>query len=670
MPELGQSSNQDDTQKLEKQPQNLCLLLRSLSFARRLSSLYSADHPSTVAAVASLANIVEGYILGLSERSATCVFTRDAIIVNDRTYRATFESCDMYHRLRARGVMAITLLLGITDKQIARFMDFLNVEPGEVNIGEGPREYLRRLGVTRIVATEAIYTGDEESEDESDHFDDAGSVPGVVDHAIGAVIDWLSRQEDDRGEDAPLLPVIDILSDPDMAARLIREAVTKLQAARTDAGSQELASEVVNDLKDMASGDRQRWDEATPQIRKAIAKLPSDIRPIAQGFTAEQRESERTSGRSPQRIIDINDLEVQLADALRPKSESLLDQKDAQPIDVNSLFGAKSEGMLSTWRSEIQPMNILRSCGRTYETLMAGQGNASEHGRIARALARLILRAVEIEDITPSLLLAEDLIKESKRDDGMVWRRSNAIAALESVGMNTLQTIVQRALSAGAYHHKEIASQMVENVPNLALSLIHLLGVYRGELFDESLKRGLAQASRSSPSLLATTLRTGNPPARMSALETLIDIASPSATKEISDTLDTQEEPIVIRALALLPAAQTSYAADTCIGALTHRSSDVRCAAITALGVIGGDSVLPHIIRIVTGKSHGPRERIRAVDVLGEIGRAEDVEHLQKIVDHRPIFGRKRYEGLKSAASSALTRIHERQAESADRAAL
>lgn len=669
MIESGYSLKPDDDERLEKQPEALYLMLRSLSFARRLSSLYSAVHPSTVEAMTSLANIIESYILELNDKSATCVFTKNAVIVNDRSYKATFESIDIYQRLRARGVMAITFIQGITDKQAARFIDFLNVEPADVNINGGPREYLQRLGVTRIVATEAIYTRGDESEDDSDSFDTADSVSGVVDHAIGAVINWLSKQDDDSGADTPLLPVIDILSDPDMAAKLIREAVTKLHASRTNAGSQELANEVVNDLKDMASSDKDKWDEATPQIRKAISKLPADMRPIAPGLTAEKQDVERKSGQPPLKIINICDVETQLEDMTKQKSDSLLDQNDGQPIDLRSLFSVKAEGMLSNWRNELQPVSILRSCGRTYETLMAWQANASEHGRIARALAMLIPRAMEIEDINSSLLLAEGLIKESRRDDGMIWRKSNALAALESVDTKLLQMIIQKTLLAGTYHHKEIASQLVESIPSLALSMIHLLGVYRGELFDESLKKGLVQDSRNSLPPLASILRTGNLPARMSALETLISIASPFAIKEISSTLSIQDESIIIQALILLPAIKTSSIIDICTNALNHRSTDVKCAAISSLGAIGGDSVLPHIIRITTGRFSGPQEKIRAMEVLGSIGRIEDIEHLQKIADHRPVIGRKRYEEIKSAAENALSRIKERLSESTGKSA-
>ncbi|MHB1458016.1 MAG: HEAT repeat domain-containing protein [Armatimonadota bacterium] len=670
MPETGYSLKPDENERLEKQPPELYLMLRSLSFARRLSSLYSTDHPSAVAAMTSLTDIMESYIIGLRDRSLTCVFTRDAVIVNDRSYKATFESCDIHQRLRERGVMAITLIQGVTDRQISHFVDFLNAEPLDVNAAGGPREYLQRLGVSRIVATEAIYTRDDDSEDDSDLFDNSSSVSSVVDNVIGAAISWLSRQDDDDSEEVPLLPIIDILSDPDMAAKLIREAVTKLHASRTNASTRELANEVVNDLKDMASSDKDRWDEAAPQIRRAISKLPDDMRPIAPGLTEEKPSSEQASKLLPLKIVNINDVEEQLTDMAKPKSDSLLDENDGQPIDLRSLFDIQAEGMLSKWSKELQPVSILRSCGRTYETLMAWQTNASEHGRIARVFATLIPKAVEIEDFDSSLLLAEGLIKESKRDDGMIWRRSNALAALESVDLKILQAIVQKTLSSGDYQNKEIASQIVESIPRLALNLVHLLGVYRSELFDESLKNGLAQEVRGSLPSLSIILRTGNPPARMSALETLVKIGTLAAMKEISDTLDSQDDLIVIKALSLLPAVQKSYSTEMCINALSHKSSEVKCAAISALGVIGGDAILPYITRVISGRFYGAQEKVIAIEVLGDIGGVEHVPYLQKIVEYHPFIGRNRYEKIRSAAKNSVGRIQERLSKHADNSVL
>lgn len=656
---FGSSDRLDNNEKLEKQPPDLYLMLRSLSLALRLSSLYTAIHPSTVAAISSLVYVIEEYLLGLKDRSITCVFTTDTIIVNDRTYKGTFESNNLFSRLRARGVMAITFIQGITNDQITHFMEFLNADPAEVNSAGGPREYLQRLGVTRIVATEAIYTTDDEYEDGDRLLNNAESVPEVVDHAIGAAINWLSKQDDDN-EDVPLIPIIDILSDPDMAAKLIREAVTKLHASRTNASTRELANEVVNDLKDMASSDKDKWDMATPQIRKAISKLPDDMRPIAPGLSVEKPVFEQTLSKSSLRFINISDIEEQLADMVKPDSGSLLDEKDGEPIELKSLFDIRSEGMLSAWQDELKPVNILLSCARTYETLMAWQSNASEHGRIARALSLLVSRAVEIDDYDSSLLIAEGLIRESKVNDGIIWRRSNALAALESIDLNILQSIVKKTLKSGIYQHKEIASQIVESIPSLALSLVHLLGVYRGESFDESLKKGLVKEGRDSLPSLAIILRTGNPSSKMSALETLTDIASPPALKEISDSFGVLGELAIIKVLSLLSSVRSSYSIEICVKTLTHKLSDVKCAAIIALGAIGGESVIQHITRVITGRNFGSQEKVHAIQVLGNIGNHDHIVFLQKIADHRPMFGRSKYAAISSAAKDSITRIHHR----------
>ncbi|MHB1000051.1 MAG: HEAT repeat domain-containing protein [Armatimonadota bacterium] len=651
---------------LQKQPDELYLLMKTISFTMRLSRLYGSDHPNTAVAITSLMGIIETYIFNLNDKSATCIFSKDSVIVNDHSFENTPESNLIYRKLRARGAMAVTFILGLTEKQIVQFINFLNVDPQIVIAEGGPREYLRKLGVTRIVATEAIYIGDEK-EDKNDQQICDGSVYGIVDHAIGAAIDWLSKQNDDSDEEILLLPIIDILSDPDMAAKLIREAVTKLHASRTDISSQQLASEVIDELKDLASTDKKRWDEATPHIRKAISKLPVDIRPVDSGFSRPNNTG-NNSCNELHKTVSIDAVETQLADTFMPKSESLLDYRDVQPLDINLLFEVSSEGMLSIWRNELLPSGILQSSGRTYETLMTWQDNASEHGRMADALAMLILKAVEIEDYESALLLVEILIRESERDDGMIWRRSNTIAALESLVPIVLQTVVQKALSSGSYHNKEIASFMVENIPSLALDLVNLLGTYRVESFDNSLKLGLVKAGSSASSSLADILRTGSPTSKISAIETLIDINSPSAMNEVYTALSVQDESIVIRALSLLPKTQSTFALDACANALKHRSLEVRCAAIEALGNINSDSVMPYIIHIINDKHSSFQEKLKAIEVLGTIGKSRDIEYLRKISNHRPLIGRKQYLKINTAALDALNRIQKRLNESVNEA--
>ena len=70
---------------------------------------------------------------------------------------------------------------------------------------------------------------------------------------IAAVIDWLAKQDTEHDTLPPKLPITRILSDPDSAARLIGEAVTKLHASRRDMTQGECVSEAIKDLRSCAS---------------------------------------------------------------------------------------------------------------------------------------------------------------------------------------------------------------------------------------------------------------------------------------------------------------------------------------------------------------------------------------------------------------------------------
>ena len=269
-----------DKIEMAEQPQCLRDMLRAIDLARRQSSLYGADHPSTEEA---LNNLLERIVALVAEfGAATCIFSKGFLIVNDHQYPPT-DAREILERLRARGVLGVTFMSGQTMDQVVGFLSFLNVDPKEIKKCGGPSNYLRKQNVTRIVVTEIVYTsGDADDPDAEIDFG-----PQNVDRAIGAVINWLLKRgsEDDKeDEPAPVLPIGQILSDPDASAKLIREAVTKLHRSRRPGSRGELAHTVFDEMKDLTSDHPEKWDEAAPQVRKAIAKLPSELRPMLGGF--------------------------------------------------------------------------------------------------------------------------------------------------------------------------------------------------------------------------------------------------------------------------------------------------------------------------------------------------------------------------------------------------
>jgi len=223
------------------QPPSLVSVLRRLDVARRMLSLYGNDHPNTTGALTEAITAVTEYISQIGP--ATCIFSKDAVIINDRFYQSSTDSKELFNRLRARGVLAVTFVTEPSLEQMKEFVDFLNTEPHKIKQEGGPVTYLRRRAVTKITLTEAVYTDDEvPSKSITTHQEG-------LDHAVAAAIRWLTKEEPGDEEEVPQLPIQEILSDPDMAARLIREAVTKLHASRRTENTNELANEVVLNMK-------------------------------------------------------------------------------------------------------------------------------------------------------------------------------------------------------------------------------------------------------------------------------------------------------------------------------------------------------------------------------------------------------------------------------------
>jgi len=646
--------------ELQKQHPALRGLLNALGAARKQSCLYGDDHPNAHEAIAALVGSLETFISCFDQ--ATCVFTKKSVIVNQHHFTCSTDSQEMLRRLRARGVMAITFVAEPSIEQVTAFLEFLNAEPREIRRQGGPSAYLRRHGISRIVATESMYGGWDDTDDDESESDQAERDSDLADPAIAAVIGWLCKETESDGLDR--LSIAEILSHPDMAAKLIREAVTKLHASRKRQTAGESASTIIHDLKDLAAADAEKWDNAAPEIRKAVSSLPREVRPAAGVFMSDGETSDGP-------IADYDEVEAAVAGILeqQPTSEA---GGLPSPSHFDHLFGARASGLLSSWKKELHPSSVIASCGRTLETLMIWESSANEHGSIARALAWLIPCALDMRDMESATIFAESLTEEASRASVPTWRGANAKEALRSLDTSTLKELVERAMKTGDYHAKGVAAALVEALPVLATSLMDFLGAYDSEPFGESLKRGIVKAGQAASGRLGRCLREGSAAARESALEALINMGAAHAIREIATALGGAHPDLAVKALGMLPQVRIPITFETCVKALSHRSQVVRCAALNALGEFGDTSAAPYLVHVLARRllwRDDTAERIAAIDALGQLDRGEALPLLIKLANHRPIFSRSRYEGIRAAAEQAAERIYFRQAESAAKAA-
>jgi|GEM_PF-1538888 len=665
MAEPQKKKTEEELKELRKQPLALRELLGAFSTARRQSSLYGADHPNTRKCAEEIEKALVEFLANFDH--ATFVFGRNAVIINDQYYVASPESQEIAQRLRARGAMAITFAGSVPAEQIINFLGFMNTDPKEIRVQGGPSQYLRTHSVSRIVATDAVYvSGDESEYEDGDISSRADWNADNIGHAIEAAIHWLSNQDEPEDE-ADKLPISDILSHPDQAAKLIREAVTKLHVSRREETVGEVASEVVHDLKDLARTNKEKWDESTPQIRKALSKLPRDMRPEIAGFTEEELEANDLSGPKSDKVADVSEIEKKFTEVFNDSIHT--PRMLPRPDDFEPLFGAKADGLLSSWRRELQPDSVIGSSGKTLETLMTWEDGSVEHGRIALAMAALIPRALEMKDIPSACIIAQSLVREMRRDDMLNWHSANAKAALQNIDLSQLGALVDGALDLGDSEARNVACTLVETVPNLALSKFNLLGSSGSAIFNESLKKGIAAAGQAAIGPLGALLRGGTGSSREFALEILIRMSGTAAVKEIASVIREANETdstFTVKALHLLPAVRIPMVTEICIECLSHSSAEVRCAALGALGEMGHESAVPHIIRFAQRRSLAQddmAEKIAAINALGRIECPETVSCLTKMASYKPLIGRSRYEPIRIAAERVLDDIRSRQSQ-------
>ncbi len=318
-------------------------------------------------------------------------------------------------------------------------------------------------------------------------------------------------------------------------------------------------------------------------------------------------------------------------------------------------------GLLSSWQTELRPGSVLESCGRTLSMLMASESRTAEHERLVRATARRIAYALDTNDMNCAALFLQSVVDEIKLEGQQHWRGANARNALQSLDTAGLRQLVENALTSGDYGTREVAAELVEVLPDLALSLAGLLGVHAGEPFNESLKAGIAKSGPAGLALFEQCIREGGYLAKLSAIEGLIGMAGPSGLQKVAGLLPDMDDAAAVAALRLLGATRAPLAAEICRTALFHASSEVRCAALTALGELGNESDVPQIIWLATRRTYFrdfTAERITAIQALGRMGETVALPRLKRIAGRRVVIGRGRYKQVRAAAHEAIQRIY------------
>lgn len=635
---------------LPEMPKDASNLLRSINRALLSAGLYDKGHPNALGCLQNLVDIVTQQF----EQSPkiTYMFTKEAIFVNDVPYTNSTDSIHLFHKLRMRGVLSITFNLPITCEQVDGFIAFLLEEPQDIRENGGPEKYLQDHGVTSVTLTEAIYVLEEGDNELSDINPDANSESSDLEN-VDTAVKWLTSRR--KSADAPDVSLIDLLANTQSASVLIIQAVERLCQEAFPCSESQITSEIIDDFRELANGDREKWDNATPQIRKSISKLPLHLRPVISGFA-----SVSSADMEGYDVVDVGQMESRISQIFIKPDGDLRPEQDLNESDLDPLFKMKTRGLLSSWEAELEPSSILSACGSTYESLLTWSSSREEHMRIAGAISTMVVRAMESGDVNTAVFLIEILIKETRQEHADAWRNVNARDVLINTDFSTLKKLAESALRNLNYHHKEISAMLVEIIPNLALSMISMLGTYRSEPFDNSLRNGVKIAGDRSLMLLTGLLKNGSISAKESALDVLVDIGSMLALGELASIIEGPDIDLACRALSKIGDKYNSRIINACHAAITGKSPDLQRAAIDAVRRMNEKSSIPLLESIAMHGSLKPELidiRIEAIKVLGEIGEEAQVTTLERVVRNQPLIGRKQYAAVSDAAKLAIEQI-------------
>lgn len=644
--------NKKSELNLAPQPASVEGLVKAINTASKQLNLYGLQHPNSHAHIGSVTAAVSCFVQEFE--NGACIFSPDTVIVNNHCFEASSGSRELYLKLRARAVTSVAFLGSLTDDETTALLTFLETEPTEIRHAGGPCTWMRERGVTRIVFTESTYTTGVTDED-SDPSSQLEAAKGKMDRAVASAVEWLCRVR--KSTDTADCPSLDeVLSDPEAAAKLITEAVNMLHAVSLRHGKPCTAEEVISRMQKLLGASD--WDAATAQVRSAVVRLPKDMRPEVPGFTTRSDLLENITAEQANKTARLDEVESMVHRFL--SAPDVLRDLDALLLEIEPLFGANQAGLMSSWREELKPSSVLQSSALTLHALMGWATTPPEFTRATSALAGLLPRALEVGDVTSAMQIMTALVECIKCGDGPEWRAAGARSALSSIDRAALCRAVRSAVASSRDGYVEAAAVVIDAAPEIGPLIVDLMVAPGAEPLQDPIHRSLTQAGESARDVLVRCLNEGSVAAREAALGVLIDLYGAAVSEEIAQALERADEDFTIRALRLIPRLRIPLVADACNRALSSSSSQVRCAALEALGELGDDVALTRLMRTVERRGLSPDdvvEKIAAVRALGRIGRPEALAFLKQIARRRPLINAARYEPVRAAAAAAAAEL-------------
>ncbi|HEY3297197.1 MAG TPA: hypothetical protein VGK34_00965 [Armatimonadota bacterium] len=634
--------------------------LQRLNAARRQAALYGKEHESTVNLARELLSTIESLLNAFGR--ATFVFTKEGVILNEGTFSCR-DAREFYHLLRSRGAVAMTLVAVPSAEEVCSFLGFLASEPKAIRGAGGARKFLRELDVRNIVMTDALYTGIEADADSNDMLSakDIG-----IDAAIAQAIGWLNRKSEDEGDDIPTLPIIEILSDPYMAAKLIREAVMRMHSSRPAATSNELAVKALDELQHLAN-DPVAWDKALPQIRHAMSKMPRELRPVAAGLASSRKPAAGAPGLLPD-VRSAVDVEAILAKDFAGHSTGDGDFNGVSSEELARLeqfFDMQVEGMPTGWSKELNQDSLLRSAADTLSSLLKWSNGGAEHYKIASSLCVLAVRALENGRDELGLYVMQKLLGDADHQDAWPWRRINIKSALRRIDPELVKKFVEESMRSWDHDRAVVAASLVMLLPDVALSMLKKIDTCNDHDLTKAVMRGSIESESGGASALAGKMRTGTPFAREYALELLLSMRTASAINEIAEILnDTDSEFAAIIVGSMHKAGE--FGVGICVDALSHKSQHVRLAAISSLGKARDVSALPYMRKLATMsffRSGRLPEKLAAIRAVGDIGGDAETEFLNALSARTSLLFRGSSRAVRETALESAAKARGRKAD-------
>ena len=669
---------------------DLITVFDRLVSARRAIGLYQEDHPIAVAARDEACLALEA---ALRERGKlTLTATEAGLLIDAKAYRQTADTEALAKRMRQHGILSIIFHAGVDPTELSVLLSAMDLPTARLRAKGGVRQILMSSGVTRIEAEDMSFADDSPQPSEEIH---ALQLEARWDDLLQQLAQVLCDDGDEIDEDT-YDQLLQVLSDPSLAGRLLGECLSLAGAQATEGGRAAFIGQIVQRMERIIlARSSAEWEKVKSNVRAAIAKLPPAVRPRIFTFHATKLGQ---GPPSPDEVVAtpgnervpamLKELGTALAEARNLPREftdafvglergdqamGLLGADARIPASrlaqvLNGMAAMKFQP-LSPWEEMTDMLQSARghtALADTVATLLEildKETKLDGYSKVATELERKTHELMDRNQRAAALHALAALARHANEtNDFPAWQRLRARAALQAIGTDAILSFVAQMIRTATPEQAETATQLLIFLGERAAPmLIQLMAEPLMPGADTAVAEALVRLGDLAVPELCRTLHSGYSQVGQAVVRVLSRIGTPAALEGLGKALQARDVLVRLAAVQALGKTNAPEAARLLLPGLTDHNPSIRRAAIAAIGDLRSTQAVPELSRLALAHpglfARCVGDQFEAICSLGKIGGGQAIQTLSRVLKRRSLFGAAKTDEIRLAAAAALKRI-------------